>query len=82
MAQYYTGLDVSMERTDIVTVDNKGRIIFESSDKTDPQSIDTVLKQAGFPIQKMSFGAIGSFERYLPWDGISRPSTHVVFLLY
>jgi hypothetical protein len=36
MAQYYTGLDVSMDQTDITTVDDKGKIVFESSVKTDP----------------------------------------------
>lgn len=64
MAQYYTGLDVSMENTDIVTVDDKGKIVFESSAKTDPKSIDIVLKQAGFPIQKMSLES-GSWSHWL-----------------
>ena len=54
MAQYYAGLDVSMDLTDITTVDENGKIVFEASVKTDPQSIDNTLKTAGFPIQKMS----------------------------
>jgi len=64
MAQYYTGLDVSMEQTDIVTVDDKGKIVFEASIKTNPQSIDAALKQAGFPIQKMSLES-GSWSHWL-----------------
>ena len=54
MTQYYAGLDVSMEQTDITTVDEKGKIVFEVSVKTDPQAIHKALKAAGFPIQKMS----------------------------
>jgi len=64
MAQYYTGLDVSMEQTNIATVDDKGKIVFESSAKTDPKSIDTALKQAGFSIQKMSLES-GAWSHWL-----------------
>lgn len=64
MAQYYTGLDVSMDLTDISTVDEKGKIVFETSAKTDPQSIDKALKTAGFPIQKMSLES-GSWSHWL-----------------
>ena len=64
MAQCYTGLDVSMEQTDIATVNDKGKIVFEASIKTDPQSIDAALKQAGFPIQKMSLES-GSWSHWL-----------------
>ena len=64
MAHYYTGLDVSMEQTDITTVDDKGKIVFEASVKTNPQSIDAALKKAGFPIQKMSLES-GSWSHWL-----------------
>lgn len=64
MAQYYTGLDVSEEQTNITTVNNKGKIVFETVVKTNPQSIDAALKQAGFPIQKMSLES-GSWSHWL-----------------
>lgn len=64
MAQYYTGLDVSMEWTHITTVNNKGKIVFEASVKTDPQSINAALKKAGFPIKKMSLES-GSWSHWL-----------------
>ena len=64
MAKYYTGLDVSMEQTDIATVNDKGKIVFEASVKTDPRSIDAALKQAGLPIQKMSLES-GSWSHWL-----------------
>ena len=64
MAQYYAGLDVSMDLTDISTVDENGKIVFEASVKTDPQSIDNALKTAGFPIQKMSLES-GSWSHWL-----------------
>ena len=64
MAQYYTGLDVSMDRTDITIVDERGRIVFESFATTDPSSIDTILKNAGFPITKMSLES-GSWSHWL-----------------
>ncbi len=51
MAQYYAGLDVSMDLTDISTVDEKGKIVFEASVKTDPQSIDKALKTAQKELQ-------------------------------
>ena len=67
MAQYYAGLDVSKDLTDISTVDEKGKIVFETSVKTDPQSIDIVLKTAGFPIQKSVFDLTSKFDPYDAW---------------
>jgi len=64
MAQYYAGLDVSMDQTDITTVDEKGKIVFEVSVKTDPNSIDAALKKAGFSIKKMSLES-GSWSHWL-----------------
>lgn len=64
MAQYYTGLDVSMKQTDIATVNEQGKLVFEASVKTDPQSLHTTLKNAGFPIQKMSLES-GSWSHWL-----------------
>ena len=61
---YYTGLDVSMDKTDIVTVDERGKIVFESSAATDPQSLHSKLKEAGFSIQKMSLES-GSWSHWL-----------------
>lgn len=64
MVQYYTGLDVSMDETNIATVDDHGNIVFESSTKTDPQSLHNVLRAAGFPIQKISLES-GSWSHWL-----------------
>lgn len=64
MTYYYAGLDVSMNQTDITTVDEKGKIVFEASVKTDPESIDVALKNAGFLIEKMSLES-GSWSHWL-----------------
>ena len=64
MAQYYAGLDVSMELTNITIVNEKGIKVFEASIKTDPQSIDAALKNAGFSIQKMSIES-GAWSHWL-----------------
>ncbi len=64
MAQYYAGLDVSMDQTDITTVDEKGKIVFEVSVKTDPNSIDAALKSAGFSIEQKSLES-GSWSHWL-----------------
>ncbi|MES2199641.1 MAG: IS110 family transposase [Chlamydiota bacterium] len=64
MAHYYVGLDVSMDQTDITTVDEKGGIVFEASVKTDPSCIDEALKRAGFSIEKMSMES-GSLSHWL-----------------
>ena len=64
MAYYYAGLDVSMDQTDITTVNEKGKIVFEASVKTDPESIDAALKNAGFLIEKMSLES-GSWSHWL-----------------
>jgi transposase len=64
MAQYYTGLDVSLESTNIAIVNERGKLVFESSASTDPQSINTTLLKAGFPIQKASLES-GSWSHWL-----------------
>lgn len=64
MVQYYTGLDVSLEKTNIATVDDNGNIVFESSVTTDPQTLHAALKTAGFSIQKISLES-GSWSYWL-----------------
>ena len=64
MPQYYTGLDVSMTETAVCTINDKGKVVFESSVPTNPTEINNCLKTAGFPIEKMSLES-GSMSHWL-----------------
>ncbi len=64
MTQYYAGLDVSMNETDITVVNEKGKIIFEEKAATNPQKIHDALIKAAFPITKMSLES-GSWSHWL-----------------
>lgn len=50
---YYAGLDVSMEVTSIAIMNQEGKIVFESSCKTDPKAITELLKSSNFTLTKI-----------------------------
>ena len=64
MPQYYAGLDVSMNETAVCTINDEGKVVFEGNVPTNPKEIDSCLKTAGFPIEKMSLES-GSMSHWL-----------------
>lgn len=50
---YYAGLDVSMKETSIAIVNHTGKIVFETSCETNPETIGQVLKDFGSPLEKI-----------------------------
>ena len=62
--QYFAGLDVAMSSSAICVVDEKGRIICESSIPTNSQSILEYLKSKKLKIEKIALES-GSLSHYL-----------------
>lgn len=54
---YYAGLDVSMEETSIAIVDVQGKIVFETTAKTDAKSIANALTKSCFNFEKIGLEA-------------------------
>jgi transposase len=50
---YYAGLDVSMKQSSIAIVDEKGKIVFESTCETEPEVIHQMLHDSGFRCEKI-----------------------------
>ena len=45
--KYYVGLDVAMKNTSVCIVDKEGKIVHESSVKTDPNSLADAIEKTG-----------------------------------
>lgn len=66
---YFAGLDISMKETSIAIVDEKGKIVFETMCKTEPDIIAKTLKDSKFALEKIgiesgciSFWLIGELK--------------------
>lgn len=62
--KYYAGLDVSMKKTSVCIVDEKGKIVHESEVKTDPHALADAVEKTGFKIELLGFES-GSLSHYL-----------------
>lgn len=61
---YYAGLDVSMKETSIAIVNEKGKIVFETTSVTDPEIIAKTLNDSGFVLEKVGLES-GSLSFWL-----------------
>ncbi len=68
---YYAGLDVSMKETSIAIINESGKIILETSCKTDPENISKTLTDTGLVLEKIglesgciSFWLIEELKRF------------------
>lgn len=66
---YYAGLDISMKETSIAIVNDKGKVVFETMCKTEPDIIAKTLKDSRFAPEKIgiesgciSFWLIGELK--------------------
>lgn len=50
---YYAGLDVSMKETSIAIVNEKGKIVIETTCETDPEIIAKTLQETGYEFEKI-----------------------------
>lgn len=50
---YYAGLDVSMKDTSIAIVNEKGKIVFETMCKTDPETLAKTLNESNYALEKI-----------------------------
>lgn len=72
--KYYVGLDVSMKNTSVCIVDEAGKIVYESTVKTDPHALADAIEKTGLKIELIGFesGSLGHFlargfkERAMP----------------
>lgn len=62
--KYYVGLDVAMKNTSVCIVDEAGKIVHESSVKTDPNALADAIEKTGFRIELVGFES-GSLGHYL-----------------
>ena len=62
--KYYVGLDVAMKNTSVCIVDKEGKIVHESSVKTDPNSLADAIEKTGLRIELIGFES-GSLGHYL-----------------
>jgi len=60
----YVGLDVSMKKTSICIVNEQGKIVYESEEKTDPHVLADTIKKTGLKIELIGFES-GSLSHYL-----------------
>ncbi len=62
--KHYIGLDISMKDTAICAVDETGKIIFKTTEKTDPKLIaKTIKEKVGF-VEKIALES-GSLSNWL-----------------
>lgn len=62
--KHYAGLDVSMKKTSICIVDEKGKIIHESEVNSDPHTLADAIEKTGLKIELVGFES-GSLAHYL-----------------
>lgn len=62
--KYYAGLDVSMKNTSVCIVDEAGKIVHESTVKTDPNSLADAIEKTGLRVELVGFES-GSLGHYL-----------------
>lgn len=62
--KYYIGLDVSMKDTLICIVDEKGKVIYEGKEKTDPSLLTHHIKSKDLTIDKIAIES-GSLSHWL-----------------
>lgn len=62
--KYYVGLDVAMKNTSVCIVDEVGKIVHESSVKTDPNTLADAIEKTGLKIELVGFES-GSLGHYL-----------------
>lgn len=62
--KHYVGLDVSMKNTSICIVDEQGKIVHESTAKTEPHILADVIEKTGHKIELVGFES-GSLSHYL-----------------
>ena len=62
--KYYAGLDVAMKNTSVCIVDETGKIVHESSVKTDPNTLADAIEKTGLRIELVGFES-GSLGHYL-----------------
>jgi transposase len=62
--KHYAGLDVSMKKTSICIVDEKGKIIHESEASSEPHILADAIEKTGLKIELVGFES-GSLAHYL-----------------
>lgn len=62
--KHYVGLDVSMKKTSLCIVDEQGKIVHESEEKTDPHVLADAITQLNLQIDLVGFES-GSLSHYL-----------------
>ena len=62
--KHYVGLDVSMKKTSICIVNEQGKIVHESEEKTDPHALADAIERTGLKIELVGFES-GSLSHYL-----------------
>jgi transposase len=62
--KHYIGLDVSMKETFICIVNEKGKVVYEGKEKTDPSLLTYHLKNKNLEIEKLAMES-GSLSHYL-----------------
>lgn len=62
--KHYIGLDVSMKETSICIVNEKGKVIYEGKEKTDPSLLTNHIQKKNLMIDKIAMES-GSLSHYL-----------------
>ena len=62
--KHYVGLDVSMKKTSVCIVNEKGKIVYESEVKTDPHALADEIRKTTLKIDLVGFES-GSLSHYL-----------------
>ena len=52
--KYYIGLDVSMKETFLCCVDQEGKVVYESKEKSDPNQLAIHINKLNFNITKVA----------------------------
>lgn len=62
--RHFIGLDVSMKETSVCIVDEQGRVVRESREKTCPLQLASAIKKAGLSVEKIGIES-GSLSHWL-----------------
>jgi transposase len=62
--KHYIGLDVSMKETSICIVNEKGKVVYEGKDKSDPACLTQHIQKKGLMIEKVAMES-GSLSHWL-----------------
>lgn len=60
---FYAGLDVSLEATNICVVDGDGKVVREAKLETDPDAIELFLAEWGIPLKRVGLEAFSYSAR-------------------